>query len=106
VLSLRRPTLVADFAARLARKLGLPLVNAVQHTVQHPPQAEMRNSYQQTLNVLERFIVVKPLHGEAILLVDDVADSRWTLTVLGDLLQRHGAGAVHPFVIAVTNTSD
>jgi hypothetical protein len=35
-----------------------------------------------------------------------MADSRWTLTVLGDLLQRHGAKTVHPFVIATTNTSD
>ncbi len=106
VPSLRRPQLVTDFVERLAQQVGLPVVQALEHTVQHPPQTEMRNSYQQALNVLERFVVVKRLHGEAILLVDDVADSRWTLTVLGDLLQRSGAGAVHPFVIAVTNTSD
>lgn len=106
VPSLRRPTLVADLAARLAQEVGLPVVNVLEHTVQHPPQTEMRNSFQQALNVLERFTVVSALNGEAVLLVDDLADSRWTLTVLGDLLQRHGAGAVYPFVIAVTNTSD
>ncbi|MBK8030954.1 MAG: RecQ family zinc-binding domain-containing protein [Chloroflexi bacterium] len=106
VPSLRRPQLVTEFAERLAQKVGLPVVQALEHTAQHPPQTEMRNSYQQALNVLERFAVVKRLQGETILLVDDIADSRWTLTVLGDLLQRSGAGAVHPFVIAVTNTSD
>ena len=106
VPSLRRPTLVAEFATRLAQQVGLPLMNALQHTIQHAPQAEMQNSFQQALNVLERFMVVKALNGESVLLVDDLADSRWTLTVLGDLLQRHGAGAVYPFTIAITNTSD
>jgi ATP-dependent DNA helicase RecQ len=66
----------------------------------------MQNSYQQAHNTLQRFDVVNTLAGESVLLVDDLADSRWTLTVLGDLLQHHGAGAVHPFVIAVMNMSD
>jgi len=106
VPSLRRPALVADFAARLALKLGVRLVNALQHTKQHPPQSEMRNSFQQAANIINHFVVSAPLRHESILLVDDIADSKWTLTVLGDLLQRHDAGAVHPFALAVTNTSD
>lgn len=105
VPSLRRPTLVPDFTQRLAKHIGLPVVHALEHRVQHPPQADMHNSYQQAFNLLDRFTVANPLAGESILLVDDVADSRWTLTVLGDLLQRHGAGIVYPFAIATTNTS-
>ena len=31
-----------------------------------------------------------------VLLVDDIVDSRWTLTVAGWLLQTHGSGEVHP----------
>ncbi|MBZ0289333.1 MAG: RecQ family ATP-dependent DNA helicase [Anaerolineae bacterium] len=106
VPSLRHPQRVPEVAARLATGLGLPLIQAIEHRSQHPPQAEMRNSFQQAANLLNRFAVVKPLNGQSLLLVDDLADSKWTLTFLGDLLQRHGAGAVHPFVLAVTNTSD
>jgi ATP-dependent DNA helicase RecQ len=66
----------------------------------------MRNSFQQAANVRDRFEVVMSLKGETILLVDDITDSKWTMTVLGDLLQRKGSGSVFPFVLAVTNTSD
>ncbi|MBK8026982.1 MAG: RecQ family ATP-dependent DNA helicase [Chloroflexi bacterium] len=106
VPSLRHPSLVPEFAQRLAQKVGLSVLDILQHVEQHPPQAEERNSYQQAANVLDRFAVTGKLNKQPILLVDDIADSRWTLTVLGDLLQRHGAGAVYPFAIAVTNTSD
>jgi ATP-dependent DNA helicase RecQ len=106
VPSLRRPTLVEDFAARLAQGLGLPFKGALQHVHLHPSQTEMRNSFQQASNVTSRFSVSTPLNGEAILLIDDIADSKWTMTILGDLLQRHGSGPVCPFALAVTNTSD
>jgi ATP-dependent DNA helicase RecQ len=106
VPSLRRPALVADYAQRLSAQLGWPLLHALKHNRQHPPQLEMRNSHQQAANVLGSFSVVTALRGEPLLLVDDVADSKWTLTVLGDLLQGYGAGRVYPFVLAVTNTSD
>jgi ATP-dependent DNA helicase RecQ len=36
-----------------------------------------------------------------VLLVDDLSDSRWTLTVAGRLLRRAGAPAVLPFVLAL-----
>ncbi|MEO8391764.1 MAG: RecQ family ATP-dependent DNA helicase [Chloroflexota bacterium] len=106
VPSLRRPKLVDDLAARLAQGLGLPVVKALRQVDQHPAQAEMRNSYQQAANVRDRFAVATPLKGETILLVDDIADSKWTMTVLGDFLQRQGSGAIYPFALAVTNTSD
>jgi ATP-dependent DNA helicase RecQ len=37
-----------------------------------------------------------------VLLVDDLADSRWTLTVAGRELRRAGAAAVLPFALALT----
>ena len=39
--------------------------------------------------------------GGPVLLVDDLADSRWTLTVAGRALRRAGAPAVLPFTLAV-----
>jgi ATP-dependent DNA helicase RecQ len=106
VPSLRRPVLVPNFAESLSAQLGWPLVHALKHTKQHPPQLEMRNSHQQAANVLGQFTVSAALRGEPLLLVDDITDSKWTLTVLGDLLQGYGAGRIYPFVLAVTNTSD
>jgi ATP-dependent DNA helicase RecQ len=40
-------------------------------------------------------------HGP-ILLVDDVSDSKWTMTVIGELLLREGSGPVYPFAVART----
>lgn len=100
--SLRRPALVPHFAERLARALDLPYAAVVEHRTQHPPQSDMRNSFQQALNVRSKFEVRHRLKGKPVLLVDDIADSKWTLTVVGDLLQRHGSGPVYPFVLAVT----
>ena len=103
VPSLRRPQLVPSFAQKLAQALHLPYQEILKHVDEHPPQSEMRNSYQQATNIVNRFEVVAKLSGEPILLVDDIADSKWTLTILGQLLQEHGGGAIHPFALAVTN---
>jgi ATP-dependent DNA helicase RecQ len=42
------------------------------------------------------------LGAAPVLLVDDLADSRWTLTVAGRELRRAGAGSVLPFALALT----
>jgi ATP-dependent DNA helicase RecQ len=41
-----------------------------------------------------------------VLLVDDLVDTRWTLTVAGWLLRTHGSGEVHPFALAVASARD
>ena len=41
-----------------------------------------------------------------VLLVDDLVDSRWTLTYAGWLLREAGVPAVHPLALAVAGTSD
>jgi ATP-dependent DNA helicase RecQ len=42
----------------------------------------------------------------AVLLVDDLVDSRWTLTVAGSLLRGAGAGPVLPFALAEASARD
>jgi ATP-dependent DNA helicase RecQ len=106
VPSLRRPTLVPDFAERLARALDLPYAAVIQHQTQHPPQMEVPGRFHKAVNVISPYAITTQLKGKPILLVDDFADSRWTLTALGDLLQRRGSGPVHPFVLAVTQVPD
>ena len=39
-------------------------------------------------------------HDGPVLLVDDLVDSRWTMTVAGRELRRAGASAVLPFALA------
>lgn len=92
---------VVDFAQRLASALGIKWVEAVVRTGDNRPQKEMQNSYQQARNVLDAF-TVRDVRSGPVLLVDDIVDSRWTLTVIGNLLRQSGSGAVYPFALADT----
>jgi ATP-dependent DNA helicase RecQ len=93
--------LVAGFAESLASELGLPYVSCLTTTPDGRPQAAMQNSVLQLENARARLgidpAVVRP---GAVLLVDDLVDSRWTLTVAGSLLRAHGSGPVVPFALA------
>ena len=40
------------------------------------------------------------IQGQRVMLVDDLMDSRWTMTVAGRALRRAGAGAVLPLALA------
>ena len=63
------------------------------------PQTELENSHQQFANVWGAF-AVDGVRQEPVLLVDDLVDSRWTLTVVGAALLEAGSGPVSPFVLA------
>jgi len=74
--------------------------DVVERVADRPPQATMDNSTQQLANVHGAFAVADDVPTGPVLLVDDVVDSRWTMTVVGALLQRAGAGPVHPLALA------
>jgi ATP-dependent DNA helicase RecQ len=107
VPSLKRPILVPDFARRLAEALDLPFYPCVSKVLDTRPQKEMQNSYQQTANLNGAFAVeITPeMHG-AVLLVDDMVDSRWTLAVIAALLRQKGSGSVFPLALSVTTPSE
>jgi ATP-dependent DNA helicase RecQ len=100
VPSAARPELVPALARRLAERVGLPFRDVVRRTRDGRPQKEMENSAQQLRNVYGAFEVVGPLPLLPVLLVDDIVDSGWTLTVLGVHLRRAGSGPVQPLVLA------
>lgn len=100
VPSLRRMELVADFAARLGGELGVPFAPVIQKTRETPPQKHMQNSVTQLHNLLGAFTVAGKLPDGPVVVVDDLVDSGWTLTVLAVLLRHHGAGPVYPFALA------
>jgi ATP-dependent DNA helicase RecQ len=92
---------VAGFARALASTLGLPYVECFSATAGGEPQAAMLNSVQQLRNAHAKLdIDAAAVRPGPVLLVDDLVDSGWTLTVAGWLLQTHGSGPVHPFALA------
>jgi len=103
--SLRHPGLVGDFARRLATALGLPFYDVLA-AADVPPQKTMQNSAKQLGNVAASLRVIADCPPGPVLLVDDIVDSRWTLTYAGWLLRQHGAGPVHPFALATATPQD
>ena len=105
--SRRHPELVPDFARRLAALLNLPFLMALEKTDDRPEQKAMANSTQQARNIDGSLAVRTPtLPGGPVLLVDDMADSRWTLTVAAWLLRSHGSGDVFPVALALTGPGE
>lgn len=103
VPSLREPVLVSDFAERLATALGLPFHNVIRKTETRPQQKTMANSVQQARNVDGALdLSVAALPSGAVLVVDDMVDSRWTLTIAAWLLRKGGSGTVWPLALAKT----
>ncbi len=98
--SRRHPQLVPDFARRLAASLGLPFVPALVRAKAAAEQKTMANSTMQARNVLGTMEVAGVIPSAPVLLVDDVVDSRWTLTMAGYLIRQHDGGVVHPFALA------
>jgi len=45
------------------------------------------------------------VRGAPVLLVDDIVDSRWTVTECAMVLRRAGSGAVHPLALTSTAAS-
>jgi ATP-dependent DNA helicase RecQ len=101
VPSRNHPKLVPDLARRVAARLGLPFRSAIAKVADNQPQKTMENSVQQARNLDGAFAIVEnQCPREAVLVIDDIADSRWTLTVVGALLRQAGCPAVFPLVLA------
>ncbi len=103
VPSLRHPNLVPNFAQRLATVLGLPFHRVIAKTDSRPEQKTIANSTQQARNIDGSLdLTGQPIPRGPVLLVDDMVDSRWTLTVSAWLLRRNGSGEVWPIALSQT----
>ena len=100
VPSVRNPSLVRDLAARVAAMLELPFAPVVTKERETLPQNELNNSAQQYANVQGAFSITEPVPPGPVLLIDDIVDSRWTLTAVAALLRQNGSGPVHPVLLA------
>ena len=105
--SRRHPLLVASVAAELGRVGRLPLLGTLSLVGAGPTGESGGNSAYRLSSVWGAFEVGPELAANLstatgpVLLVDDLGDSRWTITVAGRLLRRAGAPAVLPFTLAL-----
>ena len=96
----RRSEIVYDFSKRLADALGITFVKLLQKNID-TQQKEMENSSYQCSNAMRSYSLLESVQvPEKILLVDDVVDSGWTLTVCGYCLSSGGCKEVYPFALA------
>jgi len=105
--SRRRPAVVGSLAQQISQIGRLPLLGSLDLAHGGPVGEAGGNSAFRLANVWDR-IVVGPELAEAleqargpVLLVDDVVDSRWTMTVAARALRRAGAEAVLPLALAI-----
>ncbi|MHC2999262.1 RecQ family ATP-dependent DNA helicase [Microbacterium sp. HJ5] len=101
-----RPLLVGSLARTLSEVGRLPLLGSLDLTGTGPGGSGGNSAYR-LAGVASSFVIgpdlaaaLTALDGGPVLLVDDLVDSRWSLTVAGRLLRRAGAGPVLPFVLA------
>ncbi len=108
ISSRQRPRLVTSTGERIAQVGRLPYLGAVEPVGPGPQGEHGGNSAYRLAGVWDRLEVGEELRatlagldGAPVLLVDDLADSRWTLTVAVRALRRAGSGPVLPLVLAV-----
>ena len=95
-----RSDIVIDFSKRLAESLGLTFVELLKKSNTRQ-QKEMQNSSYQCGNAMHSFSLLDGVEvPDKVLLVDDVVDSRWTLTACGYYLSQGGCGEIYPFALA------
>jgi ATP-dependent DNA helicase RecQ len=106
----RRPQLVASVARHLAEVGRLCWLGPLAPAGDGPHGEPGGNSAFRLAGVWDAFVVPERMQaaltdlGEApVLLVDDLIDSRWTMSVAGRSLRLAGAGQVLPFALASTS---
>lgn len=104
--SATRPRLVHDLATRLAQIGRLRFLGALESRGGRPRRA---NSAQRVADLWQTLTVPGALAAELsgvegpVLLVDDLVDTGWSMTLAARLLRQGGAPAVLPFALASTN---
>ncbi len=100
-----RSELVANFTKRLAEKLKLNYVSLLEKT-DAQPQKEMENSEHQYNNAWNSFNIKDVNIPKKLILVDDIVDSGWTLTVCAYKLMDNGCETVVPFALADSSSKE
>ena len=103
ILSRRRPQLTRSLADRIDTVGRLPVLGTITRRDEDGPEPPRTNSAQRVRLLHDAFTFDGSLAGldGPVLLVDDLLDSGWTMTLAARLLRRSGAPAVLPLTLAV-----
>ncbi|MFF3690452.1 RecQ family ATP-dependent DNA helicase [Streptomyces sp. NPDC002187] len=108
VASRSRPRLIGSLSGRISEVGRMPLLGSVEYVSEASDVHTSRTNSAQRVRALHESFAVPPELAAAlsaadgpVLLVDDYADSGWTLAVAARLLRRAGAKGVFPLVLAV-----
>ena len=94
-----RSEAVRNFAGRLAVKMNMNVADLLAKS-EAAPQKAMKNSAHQCRNAMNSFSVKRVKMPHKVILLDDVIDSGWTMTVCGYKLMERGCKEVYPFALA------
>ncbi|MBD3932651.1 RecQ family ATP-dependent DNA helicase [Streptomyces chumphonensis] len=108
VASRSRPQLVRSLGERIASVGRIPLLGEVAMAGDEAGRAASHTNSAQRVRALHATVTVPPALAQAVadaagpvLLVDDYADTGWTLAVVADRLRQAGARGVLPLVLAL-----
>lgn len=90
---------VKTFTVKLAARLGIEFIDCLKKS-KAEPQKMMQNSAFQCRNAWDSFSVSNSELPSKLILVDDIVDSKWTMTVCGYKLMQNGAEFVFPYALA------
>ena len=108
ITGLAHPQLVQTLAEALGSVGRLPLIGAIVHD--GPPRPAARTNSAQRLAQLWGTLTLEQglldalsgdFAGRPVLLLDDVTDSGWTLTLAARLLRQAGASVVYPLTLGI-----
>ena len=106
VPSRSKPELVDSLARGISEIGRIPYLGQLQLAHGGPTGGRGGNSAYRLAGVWERLVVgpelaaaLDAVTGQSVMLIDDLVDSRWTVTVAGRVLRQAGAGAVLPLVL-------
>ncbi len=97
---------ITDFAKRLSVVLRIPFRQVVFRTKANEYQKKQHNKSHQCRNLDGVFEIRGEVDPTAVLLVDDVYDSGWTLAIISALLLQAGSGPVFPLALASATSKD
>jgi ATP-dependent DNA helicase RecQ len=81
----------------------LPFLPVVTKVKANEPQKVQQNRFHQCRNLDGVFAVGGEVPAGPVLLVDDIVDSGWTLTIIAALLRQAGSGPVWPLALATSS---
>lgn len=93
-------------ASREADALSLAFLPVITKAKDNRSQKEQHNGFHQCRNLDGVFSIESEVSKGAVLLIDDIVDSSWTLTTVAALLRSAGCSTVWPCALASVSSGN